>query len=42
VKLGTHKIFPYRVPDAYNVKLHDTEKPPDEKWSRIRRLLDRL
>ena len=42
VKLGTHKIFPYRVPEAYNLKLPDTEKPPDEKWSRIRRLLDRL
>ena len=43
IKLGTHKLFIYRVPDAYTVKLDKPEKPSDnDRWNRIKNLLDRL
>ena len=42
IKLGTHKIFPYKVPDAYTIVEPEPEKQSGEKWSRIKRLLDRL
>jgi hypothetical protein len=41
VKVGTHKIFRYTVPSAYEVKI-EPEKPSDDRWSRIKKLFDRL
>lgn len=42
VKVGTHKLFPYRIPEAYNTKIEEPEKQPESRWDRIRKLLDRL
>ncbi|MCJ7732843.1 50S ribosomal protein L11 methyltransferase [Candidatus Bathyarchaeota archaeon] len=41
VKVGTHKIFRYTVPNAYEVKI-EPEKPSDDRWNRIKKLFDRL
>ena len=42
IKVGTHKLFPYRIPEAYTTKIEEPEKPVEGRWDRIRRLLDRL
>jgi ubiquinone/menaquinone biosynthesis C-methylase UbiE len=42
VKVGTHKIFCYKIPEAYNSKKKEPEKPPEGRWNRIKKLLDRL
>ena len=42
IKIGTHKIFSYRVPDAYTTKLEEAEKPTETRWNRIKKILDRL
>jgi hypothetical protein len=39
IKLGSHKLFSYRVPDAYTVKFNDQNKPSDSgRWDRIKKL----
>lgn len=42
IKLGTHKIFSYKIPEAYTTKLDEPEKPSDSRWKRIKKILDRL
>ncbi len=42
IKVGSHKIFCYRMPDAYRTKIGEPEKPADSRWERIKKLLDRL
>ena len=42
IKVGTHKIFSYRIPEAYTSKKEEPEKPPEGRWDRIKKLLDRL
>ena len=42
IKIGTHKIFSYRLPEAYTTKLEEVEKPDSGRWKRIRKILDRL
>ena len=42
IKVGTHKIFSYRVPEAYTVKIEEPEKQSDSRWNRIKKILDRL
>ena len=41
LRIGTHKIFSYRVPEAYTTEIKVDEKkiPP---WERIKKLVDRL
>jgi hypothetical protein len=41
LKVGTHKIFRYTVPSAYDVKI-EPEKSSDDRWNRIKKLFDRL
>ena len=42
IKLGTHKIFSYRMPEAYTTKIETAEKPTESRWNRIKKILDRL
>ncbi|MFC1803451.1 class I SAM-dependent methyltransferase [Thermoproteota archaeon] len=42
IKVGTHKLFIYKAPDAYTLKTIDPEKTSESRWNRIRRLFDRL
>jgi len=41
LRIGTHKIFSYRVPEAYTMenKVNEKKIPP---WERIKNLVDRL
>ena len=41
LRIGTHKIFSYRVPEAYTMenKVDEKKIPP---WERIKKLVDRL
>jgi hypothetical protein len=41
IKVGSHKIFLYNIPEAYKFK-KETEKTLGKGWSRIKRILDRL
>lgn len=40
-KIGSHKIFLYNIPEAYK-SIINQEKTLENRWSRIRRILDRL
>lgn len=42
IKVGTHKIFSYRIPEAYTTKIEEAEKPTESRWNRIKKILDRL
>jgi len=42
IKVGTHKIFSYKMPEAYTTKIEEPEKTPDSRWNRIKKILDRL
>jgi hypothetical protein len=42
IKVGTHKLFIYKVPDAYTTKTEDLEKTSESRWNWIRKLFDRL
>ena len=42
IKVGTHKIFSYRIPEAYTTKIEEAEKPTETRWNRIKKILDRL
>jgi len=42
IKIGSHKIFNYKIPDAYKTRLDEIEKSSDKRWKRLRDLLDRL
>jgi hypothetical protein len=41
IKVGSHKIFLYNIPEAYKSK-NESEKLFGNRWSRIKRILDRL
>jgi precorrin-6B methylase 2 len=41
IKIGSHKIFLYRIPEAYKSKTMPG-KQGGNRWSRIKRILDRL
>jgi hypothetical protein len=41
IKVGSHKLFFYRIPDAYNSKKVE-KKLIGKRWGRIKRILDRL
>lgn len=42
IKVGTHKIFSYKIPEAYTTKIEEAEKPIETRWNRIKKILDRL
>ena len=42
IKLGTHKLFSYKVPEAHTTKIKEDEKPSETRWNRIKKILDRL
>lgn len=41
IKVGSHKIFLYSIPESYKSKT-EPEKLLGNRWSRIKRILDRL
>ena len=41
IRIGTHKIYTYTVPQAYQEKPQEEIKPSD-RWHRIKKILDRL
>jgi predicted RNA methylase len=41
IKVGTHKIFCYKIPNAYSSK-KEPVKAAEGRWNRIKKLLDRL
>lgn len=42
VKVGTHKVFYYRIPDAYTRKIEKTQEESGDRWGRIKKLFERL
>ncbi|MCW4050050.1 MAG: class I SAM-dependent methyltransferase [Candidatus Bathyarchaeota archaeon] len=40
--VGSHKIFVYKIPDAYTEEKMEKENPEEDRWGRIKRLFDRL
>jgi hypothetical protein len=42
IKVGTHKIFSYKIPEAYTTIMDKPEKTSEGRWNRIKKLLDRL
>ena len=42
VKVGTHKVYYYKIPDAYKLKQEKKEEKSNDRWGRIRRLFERL
>ena len=42
IKFGSHKIFCYKIPDAYKTKTDETDKTNDKRWEKIKELLNRL
>ena len=42
VKEGTHKLYLYKVPDAYTRKIEKKEETSTDRWGRIRRLFERI
>jgi ubiquinone/menaquinone biosynthesis C-methylase UbiE len=41
IRIGTHKIFIYKIPEAYETKPDEPEKASD-RWHRIKKILERL
>ena len=41
IRVGTHKIFIYKMPEAYETKSDEPEKASD-RWHRIKKILERL
>jgi len=41
IRVGTHKIFIYKIPEAYETKSDEPEKVSD-RWHRIKKILERL
>ncbi|MCW4013749.1 MAG: class I SAM-dependent methyltransferase [Candidatus Bathyarchaeota archaeon] len=41
IRVGTHKIFIYKMPEAYENKPAESEKASD-RWHRIKKILERL
>ena len=41
IRVGTHKIFIYKMPEAYETKPVESEKVSD-RWHRIKKILERL
>jgi hypothetical protein len=41
IRVGTHKIFIYKIPEAYGTKPDEPEKTSD-RWHRIKKILERL
>lgn len=39
--VGSHKIFFYRIPQAYNSKAPEKKDREEDRWGRIKRLFDR-
>lgn len=39
--IGTHKVFIYRIPEAYAEK-EEKEIPSEDRWGRIKKLFERL
>ncbi len=39
--IGPHKLFMYRIPEAYAEK-EEKETPPEDRWGRIKKLFERL
>jgi hypothetical protein len=39
--VGTHKLFIYKIPEAYETKPDEPEKESD-RWHRIKKILERL
>lgn len=42
IKVGTHKVFYYTIPEAYTTKPKNEHEDSGDRWSRIKRLFDRL
>jgi precorrin-6B methylase 2 len=41
LSIGTHKVFIYRIPEAYAEK-EEKETPSEDRWGRIKKLFERL
>lgn len=41
LSIGTHKVFIYRIPEAYAEK-EEKEIPSEDRWGRIKKLFERL
>lgn len=42
LSIGTHKVFIYRIPEAYTENEEKKETPSENRWGRIKRLFERL
>lgn len=42
VKVGTHKVYYYKVPDAYTKKQEAEKETSGDRWGRIKKLFERL
>ena len=42
LSIGEHKLFIYRIPDAYTENEEKKESPSGDRWGRIKRLFERL
>jgi protein-L-isoaspartate O-methyltransferase len=42
LSIGEHKLFIYRIPDAYTENEEKKEFPSGDRWGRIKRLFERL
>ncbi len=42
LNIGAHKVFIYRVPEAYTENDEKKEKPSKDRWGRIKKLFERL
>lgn len=42
VKVGTHKVYYYTIPDAYTRKTEKEQEPAGNRWDRIKKLFERL
>ena len=41
LNIGTHKVFIYRIPEAYAEK-EEKKNPSEDRWGRIKKLFERL
>jgi SAM-dependent methyltransferase len=42
VRVGTHKVYYYTIPDAYTRKTYDEQEQSGDRWGRIKKLFERL
>jgi len=42
LNIGAHKVFIYRIPEAYTENDEKKKKPSEDRWGRIKKLFERL